>query len=246
MVNAKNFFKTEKDKKIFAQVFDFRTLNVIQELANKGWFYKLEHIISTGKEAHVFKAVDVNGEPRAVKIYKIETSLFKNMMKYIEGDIRFSKVKKDKQDIVFTWAKKEFKNLSKARDAGIQCPSPLAFKENVLVMKFLGNEDAAPLLREVRLSEEEKISVYNQIIENVAKLFFKADLIHADLSEYNMIYWNEKVYFIDFGQGVLRNHPKAKEFFENDVKNLTHFFRKLGLNKNLDQVFKEIKACKQK
>ncbi|HLC36053.1 MAG TPA: serine protein kinase RIO [archaeon] len=235
----KEFFKTEEDLKIFNQVFDKSTLNTLHELSSKGWFKTLEHIISTGKEAHVYKAVDKSGNPRAVKIYKILTSNFNNMQRYLEGDIRFDNIKKDKRSIVFAWAKKEFKNLERAVKSSASVPVPLAFKKNVMVMTFIGDEEAAPLLKDVKELDAE--SVHNQIVENISKLFYKANLIHSDLSEYNMLYWNEKIYFIDIGQGILRSHPKAREFFERDLHNTAKFLRRIGYETDFDSLYAEIK-----
>ena len=84
-------------------------------------------------------------------------------------------------------------------------------------------------------------SVHNQIVENISKLFYKANLIHSDLSEYNMLYWNEKIYFIDIGQGILRSHPKAREFFERDLHNTAKFLRRIGYETDFDSLYAEIK-----
>jgi len=63
-----DFIKEEKVRNIFNQVFDYRAVEAIHKLANDGYIDHLEHIISTGKEAHVYKAVDNAGNPKAVKI----------------------------------------------------------------------------------------------------------------------------------------------------------------------------------
>ncbi len=243
-MQKKFFFKDEKSRKIFDKVFDYNTLLTLYQLASKGWFNYIQHIISTGKEAHVFRAEDVNGMPRAVKIYKIETSEFKNMIKYINGDVRFKHVKKDKRHVIFTWTKKEYKNLDIAKKAGANVPMPLAYKNNVLVMEFIGDENAAPLLKDVKLNKREIKSAYEQIIDSITKMLFKAKFVHADISEYNMLYWKGKVYLIDIGQGVLLSHPYAKEFLERDLRNISKFFSKLGLKKSLDNVKEDIKKKK--
>ncbi|RLG70977.1 MAG: serine protein kinase RIO [Candidatus Iainarchaeum archaeon] len=244
-MKGKLFFKDEKAKKIFDKVFDYNTLLILHELASKGWFDCILHVVSTGKEAHVFKAQDINAKPRAVKIYKIETSEFKNMIKYIEGDIRFKHVRRDKRHIVFTWTKKEYKNLDIAKKAGANVPMPLAYRDNVLVMEFIGDENAAPLLKDVNLNNEELEKAYWDVIDSVAKMLFKAKFVHADISEYNMLYWKGKVYLIDIGQGVLLSHPHAKEFLERDLRNISKFFSKRGLKKDLEDVKRDLKEKKK-
>ncbi|MDO8627418.1 MAG: serine protein kinase RIO [Candidatus Diapherotrites archaeon] len=239
------FFKTEKDMRVIAEVFSPSTLDIIFSLAGKKWFNRVEHVISTGKEAHFFLATDSAGNPRGVKIYKIETSDFKNMHKYIDGDVRFKHVPHQKKDLVYEWTRKEFKNLTKATEAKVSCPIPLTFKGNVLVMSFIGEgEEASPIIKRVRIPEEEKQSIYDQIIENLAKLFYKAGLIHADLSEYNIMYKDGKVVFIDFGQAVLKNHPRAKEFFDRDIFNLQMYFQKIGIEKTREEILEDIRAKK--
>src|SRR3989344_1462010 len=85
----KEYIKEEKLRKTFAKVFDQQTIMTVHKIAKKGYFNILEFVVSTGKEAHVFRASDTAGNPRAVKIYKTKTSDFKNMEKYVNGEQRF-------------------------------------------------------------------------------------------------------------------------------------------------------------
>jgi RIO kinase 1 len=93
-------------------------------------------------------------------------------------------------------------------------------------MSFIGeNGQRAPLLREVH--ELEKPSeTYMEIIDFIVKSRDKAGLIHADLSEYNVMIWNEKPFIIDLSQAVPITHPLAGEFLRRDVENINRFFMK--------------------
>ena len=241
----KKLFSEEKIKKIFDKVFDNQSILTLHGLAKKGFFKTVEFIVSTGKEAHVFRAVDVSGNFRAVKIYKIETSTFRNLTKYLKGDYRFRDIKHSKKDIVFAWAKKEFKNLSLCREAGARAPRPVAVKDNVLVMDFIGeNGIACRTLREHDERDKETLKdYYNQTIEFIARLLYLKELVHADLSEYNILVKDKKLVFIDIGQGVLTTHPKAEEFFNRDVKNITDYFTHQGLEKSVEEGIKDIKEA---
>lgn len=242
----KEIIKEEKTRKVFEKVFDYPTLMAVYKIAKKGYFNKLEFIISTGKEAHVFFATDKSNNPRAVKIYKTTTSDFKNMEKYIKGDHRFAAHKKTKKDVVFTWAKKEFKNLSTATEAGASVPKPLFVLENILVMEFIGGDSPAKTLKETRPDKSELENYFEQTIDFIAKIFFTKELIHADLSEYNILVHKKKLFVIDMGQSVISTHPKAKEFFERDIKNIAIYFSKNGVETGFEELMQKVREKKKK
>lgn len=243
--DLEKFVPAEEARKTFAKVFDSGTIKAVHRLATKHYFDQLEFVVSTGKEAHVFRARDLAGNSRAVKIYKIGTSDFNTMHRYLHGDNRFEKVKKNKRDIVFAWTRKEFKNLFLMNKAGIKCPMPVAFHENVLVMEFVGSKgEAAPTVKEQPPKDVKK--AYGQVVEMLSRLLFKAELVYADFSEYNILNRDEELVLIDAGQAVLTTHPEAESFFERDLRNTARYFSKLGLKKNAEQLRKDIKAKKGK
>lgn len=244
----KEIAKEEKTQKIFEKVFDNQTIMTIHDLAKKGFFDTLEFVISTGKEAHVFRAKDVSGNFRAVKIYKIQTSEFKNMEKYIYGDQRFKKIKKTKKQIVFEWAKKEFKNLHLCRQANASTPNPITVKNNVLVMEFIGkNGIPAKTLKELPPKNQELAEkMYKQVIEFIARIFYLKELIHADLSEYNILVQEKKLVFIDLGQAVLSSHKNAQEFFNKDTENIARFFSRHKIEKTHADIINDIKKTGNK
>lgn len=238
-------FRRNVDRRTFAKVFDRQTLDTIQDLAQKGHFDVLEHIVSTGKEAHVFAATDLSGKTRAVKIYKKETTDFKRMGEYIIGDHRFGKVKMDIRNLVYAWAKKEFKNMLEATHAKLNVPLPLAFKDNIVVMEFIGeNEKPAPRLKDTKPTIGQLEKYYGQTVDFMAR-FYLAGLVHSDLSEYNMLVKGDELWVIDFAQAVAISHPKSREFFERDVLNLATYFSKRGINTNYEKMYADVKAKKE-
>src|SRR2546422_383586 len=99
---------------------------------------------------------------------------------------------------------------------------------NVLVMEYIGDEtQPAPALREVRL--EDPTAVYADVVANLQAIR-KAELVHADMSEYNLLWWDGRVIVIDVGQAVTLDHPRASEWFKRDVGNIARFFRRLRVN----------------
>jgi RIO kinase 1 len=61
-------------------------------------------------------------------------------------------------------------------------------------------------------------------------MFHKCNLVHGDLSEYNMLYHQGKLIFIDVSQSVEHEHPNALEFLRMDCKNVNDFFRRSGVD----------------
>jgi RIO kinase 1 len=241
--SLQKFAPEEKLRKTFAKVFDKQTIEAVHLLASKGHFDCLEFVISTGKEAHVFRARDVSGNYRAVKIYKIETTDFKRMSGYLDGDIRFRGVKKNRRGTIFAWTKKEFKNLQLLGRAGVRVPMPLAHRDNVLVMEFIGEKgEASPTLKEKPLKSIEKVR--SVLLDFVARALYRAELVHSDLSEYNILNKNGELVLIDCAQAVPTTHPQAKSFFERDIRNISSYLNKNGLKATENSLIEEIRAKK--
>lgn len=242
----------EKLKKIYGKVFDEKTMKAIHKIAAKKNIASILNVISEGKEAIVFKAIDEAGMNRAVKVYKIEASAFRQMSDYIIGDERFKNVKKNKKELVYAWVRKEYSNLEKAVQAKVRVPLPIAFHENIMIMEFIQqeNKEAALTLKEYseknKLEKKELEKLYETQVEMLAKLYYKANLIHGDFSEYNLLYNGKELVAIDMGQAVLKSHPKAFEFFERDLENTARFFTKKGLKKSSDDIKNNIKEFSNK
>jgi RIO kinase 1 len=84
-------------------------------------------------------------------------------------------------------------------------------------------------------------SDYEKTITIISDLYQKAELVHADLSEYNIFKTDEGPMVFDFGSAVDIRHPKTKEFLERDISNITKFFVKRGLTvDNPIDVFKRV------
>jgi RIO kinase 1 len=209
-------------------VFDHAALLTIASLIGDGVISTLDYPVSTGKEANVFHGTDASGRAKALKIYRIATATFRNIALYIEGDPRFRRVKRGTKPTIFAWAQKEYKNLVRMGDAGVRVPDPERVLDNVLVMEYIGDESRpAPTLREVAL--EDPGAVYEDVVANL-KAIRKSGLVHADLSEYNFLWWQDRVVVIDVGQAVPLDHPHADEWFRRDVTNVARFFKKLGVD----------------
>ncbi|MDG6244165.1 MAG: serine protein kinase RIO [Methanolobus sp.] len=233
--------------KVRENVFDEATLKALYTLSNKGIINALGGSISTGKEANVFLA---EGEEKdvAVKIYRISSSTFNSMEDYILGDPRFRNIRHSKRDIIFAWTKKEQRNLIRAKEAGVQVPEPIVAERNILVMEFMGEDEKPyPLLKDTFLEKEDAQKIFATIMNYIELLYSKADLIHADLSEYNILITNKKdPVFIDMGQSVTNEHPRSREFLQRDIGNITRYFKKYGIDEDPQEFYSTIRNNKEK
>lgn len=69
-------------------------------------------------------------------------------------------------------------------------------------MEFIGqiNGDeaiAAPRLKDAQLTDDEIKDCYIEVIKLMRRLFIECKLVHADLSEYNLLYTNNELWLID-------------------------------------------------
>ncbi len=97
-------------------------------------------------------------------------------------------------------------------------------------MSFIGRDGmAAPQLKEVPSSSysmEQWEQYYMYTMAVCHAMYHKCKLVHGDLSEYNLLLHDEKVFVIDFGQSVDISHPLHLDFLSRDIKTLSAFFKK--------------------
>ncbi|KAH7392404.1 RIO1 family-domain-containing protein [Phaeosphaeria sp. MPI-PUGE-AT-0046c] len=232
--------KDKADRATTEQVLDRRTQMILLQMINRNTISEIHGVISTGKEANVYHAISENedAEPihRAVKVYKTSILVFKDRAKYVEGEFRFRQGynKSNNRAMVKMWADKERRNLARIHDAGLPSPAPVALRNHVLVMGYVGDRKgkAAPRLKDVRFEgltpEEEDAKwqdLYIQMLTYMRVLYQTCKLVHADLSEYNVLYHEGKQWIIDVSQAVEHDHPRSLEFLRMDVKNISDFFR---------------------
>ncbi|OJD23839.1 Atypical/RIO/RIO1 protein kinase [Blastomyces percursus] len=233
----------KSDRATSEQVLDPRTRMILLQMINRNVVSEVNGCLSTGKEANVYHAVyypENDGEPlqRAIKVYKTSILVFKDRDKYVSGEFRFRQGynKSNNRAMVKVWAEKEMRNLKRLYSAGIPCPEPLYLRLHVLVMGFLGNSKgfAAPRLKDVDLTgpdpEEEWKALYIELLGHMRTMYQECRLVHADLSEYNILYHKSKLYIIDVSQSVEHDHPRSLEFLRMDIKNVTDFFRRKGVH----------------
>jgi len=174
-------------------------------------------ILATGKEADVYLGLWKQA-PLALKVYRLHRTPNKKRSRIGYAVDRMGML-----------AANEFTILEKAYRAGVPVPTPARRVDNMFTMRFLGAEANARRLKELDLDEPEEVAV--QAFGIVEKLL-DAFIVHGDLSEYNLLLYNDCVFAIDFPQAVdLSSRPSRRNLFEKakplllrDLENVAHYF----------------------
>ncbi|KAJ5991519.1 hypothetical protein N7499_003936 [Penicillium canescens] len=229
------------DRATSEQVLDPRTRMLLLQMINRGLVSEIHGCLSTGKEANVYHAMsfpqeDEDATPlhRAIKVYKTSILVFKDRDKYVTGEFRFRQGynKSNNRAMVKLWAEKEMRNLRRIYATGIPCPEPIYLRLHVLVMGFIGSSKGlgAPRLKDVDFNipepETRWRALYMELLGYMRVMYQTCRLVHADLSEYNILYHKERLYIIDVSQSVEHDHPRSLEFLRMDIKNVSDFFRR--------------------
>ena len=239
--NNRRLWHDSNERKTVEEVFDKATNVALSELMAKGELAYLNGVVRAGKEARVYWGVAADGSPRAVKIYLTASAGFKKRMRYIAGDKRFQNLPGSVRQMIKLWVQKEYKNLRLAGEAGVRVPKALAFNENVIVMEFIGDP---PAPAQTFAEAEVNLQDYKWTMKMIRQLYKKADLVHADLSEYNIFKQSskERVLF-DMGSAVLTSHPESKELLLRDITNMVRFFKRRGVyQKEPEQILEAVLA----
>lgn len=179
--------------------------------------------LGVGKEADVYDALNPEGERIAVKFQRL-------------GRISFRQTRRKRGYTTekASWlyqsrlaAEREFRALKLVFPHGVAVPEPISQNRHVLVMGMI---EGAELAECKEIPEPKKI--LNEILLNVRRTYLKMGVIHADLSEYNVILKPDThVLIIDWPQYVARDHPNADRLLTRDVRNILRFFGRKHLLK---------------
>lgn len=221
------------------------------EFYEQRWFDDILSMIKGGKEASVYLCrahPSVEKDLIAAKVYR--PRMFRNLRKdhlYREGR---QQVETDGKVILDdgmlhamskrtsygmellhqSWLGSEFKTMKILYKAGADIPRPYASSTNAILMEYVGEEDcAAPTLNSISLSGTEARELFERVIHNV-EIMLNSNRIHADLSAYNILYWEGKITLIDFPQAINpeENH-NAYRIFARDIQRVCEYFSHQGV-----------------
>ena len=194
--------------------------------------------LGIGKEADVYDALTPDREQVAVKFHRLGRISFRQTKRkrgYIAERLHTSWLYQSRLA-----AQKEYEALKLLESHGIAAPKPVSQNRHVIVMSLI---EGAELFHYPELPDPQ--AIMNEILENVRKAYQEAGIIHADLSEYNIILQpNQHILIIDWPQYVRADHPNAEQLLQRDVKNVSKFFqRKFGLKTKLKDAVPYVKTA---
>lgn len=140
-----------------------------------------------------------------------------------------------------SWLMYEYNTLNTLYDAGGAVPQAFAVSENALLMSYFGDENLpAPTLNEVTLEASEVERLFKEVMRNV-HLMLQHNMIHGDLSAYNILYWQGDIVLIDFPQVVdIRTNPDAKAILQRDIRRVCEYFQQQGLRLHPERIARRL------
>ncbi|MEX2293308.1 MAG: RIO1 family regulatory kinase/ATPase [Acidimicrobiales bacterium] len=229
-------------------------------------------LLKTGKEAEVFivERRNARGEERVLLAHKryrptkvttkgelealgfTKARGFTNDLIYHEGR-RFRRSREQravermtdygKRVLAERWPGQELDVLTRAHSAGVTVPYPVEFTGDGMLMQLIGDDQgAAPRLVNARLSRAQLQRAYEQLLDELSALT-RSGLVHADLSPFNVLWWEDRMWLIDFPQSVdLATNPHGFGLLHHDVTTMCAWFNRHGVDTDAEEVFAELLA----
>lgn len=229
-------------------------IDQFQWFIDRGIINEVIRIIKSGKESNIYLTVRRKNERDIYVIGKYHLDRthrnFKREQSYRSGWQYLNKsnqraVKKmskyGQKYIQKRWVSEEWETLRTLWKANASVPTPVITNDNIILMTLIGDPDnPAPKLSEITLTRDQWDEAFHQIMDNV-RIMTKLYIVHGDLSPYNILYWDDKVWVIDFPQAVdLEKNTNGAELLYRDLKNVCDFFERKGVVHDPGTLFREL------
>jgi RIO kinase 2 len=199
----------------YALVFGGYDTLALATLTRKGTISALGTQIGEGKESVVYDALGLG--PVAIKFHRVGGRSFSSARlnrEYMPEDGHCPWLIASKKS-----AEREYLALTTLHPA-VSVPLPIDQNRHTVVMSLVSGQN----LNRCRLDAPGEVLA--EILENVQKAYH-AGIIHADLSEYNILMEDGRCVLIDWPQWMETGHQNAATILERDIDNiLTYFERK--------------------
>lgn len=218
---------------------------VFEHFLDEGLIERVIRPIKSGKEASVHL---VRANPRttgeelaALKIYHpLDRRDFRDESLYRDGEfikerrIRAALQKKTRFGREVQgglWVGREWETLRALFAAGAAVPRPIEATDSAILMSYIGDEDdAAPQLHRYRATDDEEVEdLLEQCIRVVERMLFH-DVVHGDLSPFNILVWEGRISVIDLPQAVdPKKNRHAEALLARDVERVCEHFARRGV-----------------
>jgi RIO kinase 1 len=216
--------------------------DVLKTFIEDGWIEEVLFPVKSGKEANVYCCRACPGHGHAffaLKVYKSRNNRsYRDAAVYQEGRVitnaRTARAVRNKSRFgraaeFGAWVHHEFATLNLLHAAGADVPCPVRATSKAILIEFVGQGGhPAPQLREVRLSPAEAERLLERALRNI-EIMLSCNIVHGDLSAYNMLYSGGHLRVIDLPQAVdTRTNRHAKSLLVRDVANVCGYFAAQG------------------
>jgi RIO kinase 1 len=208
-----------------------KTPAALEPLIEDGIIDEVIRPLKSGKEATVY-IVRCGEEQRCAKVYRVRGQRsFQRRSQYQEGRKTRSsrqaravgkKTRYGREAAENDWKNAEVNALYQLASAGVRVPRPYGYFNGVLIMELITDAlgHSAPRLGEVELTAECAYTYHQFLIQQVIRMLC-VGLIHADLSEYNVLVGSDGPVIIDLPQAVsATGNNNARGLLQRDVNNL--------------------------
>jgi RIO kinase 1 len=207
------------------------------------WITDVLSTVKSGKEATVYCCEahpSVGNDLVAAKVYRpFVARAMRDDAIYREGrgmrDRRQQRAVKKKSKLgrrvqMASWIEHEFETLRLFHDVGVDVPAPYVHLGHAILMEYVGTaETPAPMLSRVRLGAGEAQPLFERLMQNI-ELMLACGWVHADLSAYNVLYWEGKATIIDLPQAVdVYRNRSAFFLLHRDIDRLCRYFARYGV-----------------
>jgi RIO kinase 1 len=203
------------------------------------------HTCLLARKRYLPRTVTAKGTLEALGVQRAST--FHNDVEYREGR-QFRKSRDRRAVEAMTtygrrllqdrWTGHEFEVMSRLWDAGVSVPYPVAYADDLFYLEYVGARDgAAPQLARARLDRAAVADAWDQLLDALHRMCGEG-IAHADLSAFNILWWDGRVVLIDFPQAVeIAVNPQGLEYLHRDVHNVSRWFARRGVEHDPEEVF---------
>ena len=213
-------------------------------------------LLKTGKEAEVFiverRHAGTSSLLAAKRYRDLRRRAFRNDVAYRADRNLGPKAHREQRAIdkgtrqglalhAHLWAAHEFDTLAKLWSAGVAVPYPVQRLGTELLLEYLGDEDEGAMrLVQARVSPAERDELLDQAV-TLLRAMTANGVVHGDLSPYNLLVWQGRLYAIDLPQAVHPNrNPNGLDFLHRDVVNVLGWFARKGARVDPEALFAEL------